>query len=87
MLEDDAGLSLGVSNLFGSAAPAYPIDFHIGFILTSETELHDVYERLVRGGVHITKEPSRGGPNIYFMCSGPDGVTIEIRAPTGEAAA
>jgi hypothetical protein len=35
----------------------------------------------VRAGVKIKTDLSRGGPNIYFMCVGPDDITIEVRAP------
>ena len=81
IMEDDNGLVFGVSNLFKSAPPIYPPDFHIGFILTSESEVRAVHERLVKAGVVTKTDPVRGGPNIYFMCVGPDGITIEVRAP------
>lgn len=81
ILEDDDGLVLGVSNLFGSAPPVYPPDFHIGFILKSESEVREVYARLQNAGVELKTELSIGGPNIYFMCVGPDRVMIEVRAP------
>lgn len=81
ILEDDDGLAFGVSNLFASPPPVYPRDFHIGFILASEAEVRAVQERLVRAGVLMKTELSRGGPNIYFMCAGPDDITIEVRAP------
>jgi catechol 2,3-dioxygenase-like lactoylglutathione lyase family enzyme len=81
ILEDDAGLAFGVSNLFDSLPPVYPPDFHIGFILGSESEVRTVRERLVAAGVKLKTDLSRGGPNIYFMCVGPDDITIEVRAP------
>jgi lactoylglutathione lyase len=81
ILEDDNGLVVGVSNLFNSGPPVYPPDFHIGFILANESEVRAVQERLVRAGVKIKTDLSRGGPNIYFMCVGPDDITIEVRAP------
>jgi catechol 2,3-dioxygenase-like lactoylglutathione lyase family enzyme len=81
ILEDDAGLVLGVSNLFSSAPPAYPPDFHIGFILDTEAEVQAVYARLKSEGVEIKTELTRGGPNVYFMCVGPDRIMIEVRAP------
>ena len=81
IMEDDDGFSFGVSNLFHSVPPVYPRDFHIGFILASEADVRAVHERLVTAGVEIKTELSRGGPNIYFMCVGPDGIGIEVRAP------
>jgi catechol 2,3-dioxygenase-like lactoylglutathione lyase family enzyme len=84
MLEDDAGLSLGVSNLFNSPAPVYPPDFHIGFILETEAEVRSQFQRLVDAGVPMKSELSFGGPNIYFMCVGPDSILVEVRAPRSE---
>ena len=84
MLEDDAGFSFGVSNLFGSPPPIYPNDFHVGFILDSETALRETYDRLRAAGVIFKTEISQGGPNLYFMCEGPDSITIEVRAPKDE---
>jgi catechol 2,3-dioxygenase-like lactoylglutathione lyase family enzyme len=82
ILADDAGLAVGLSNLFGSAPPVYPPDFHIGFILTSESEVRAAHTRLRAAGVPMKTELSRGGPNLYFMCVGPDGIAIEVRAPS-----
>jgi len=84
MLTDDAGLEFGVSNLFGSAAPIYPPDFHIGFVVENETKVHAAYNRLTKAGVTVKTDISRGGPNVYFMCVGPDGIGIEVRAPADE---
>jgi len=80
MLTDDAGLEFGVSNLFGFP-PLYPPDFHIGFVVESETKVRAAHDRLTKAGVTIKTDVSRGGPNVYFMCVGPDGIGIEVRAP------
>jgi hypothetical protein len=81
ILEDEAGFSLGVSNLFDSPAPVYPPDFHIGFVLETEAQVRAQYERLTRAGVAMKAELAIGGPNIYFMCVGPDSIPVEVRAP------
>jgi catechol 2,3-dioxygenase-like lactoylglutathione lyase family enzyme len=86
MLEDDAGLSLGVSNLFDSPPPAYPPDFHIGFILSRESEVRAIHDRLMAANVEIRTSLSRGGPNLYFICVGPDRLVIEVRAPLDDSA-
>jgi catechol 2,3-dioxygenase-like lactoylglutathione lyase family enzyme len=83
ILDDGAGMAFGVSNLFDSPAPVYPPDFHIGFILDTESEVRDTYDRLEAAGVELKTDVTRGGPNVYFMCVGPDGITIEVRAPAG----
>ena len=81
MLEDDGGLELGVSNLRGSPPPHYPPDFHVGFVLERAGDVRDVYERLREGGVRIKTELREGGPNLFFMCEGPDAIPVEVRAP------
>ncbi len=87
MLDDDNGMVLGVSNLFSSEAPAYPPDFHVGFIVTTASEIRAIHERIVGAGVPIKTDLTRGGPNIYFMCVGPDGIVIEVRAPVEDTRA
>lgn len=81
ILEDDGGLELGVSNLRGSPPPAYPPDFHVGFVLASAGEVRGTYERLKTAGVRIKIDLREGGPNLFFVCEGPDAIPIEIRAP------
>jgi lactoylglutathione lyase len=81
ILEDEAGFSLGVSNLFHSPAPTYPPDFHIGFVLQKESDVRAQFERMKAAEVPMKTELSRGGPNLYFMCVGPDGIQVEVRAP------
>lgn len=81
LLRDDAGLELGVSNLRGSAAPAYPQDFHVGFVLERARDVRGAYDRLKAAGVPIKMEPREGGPNLFFVCEGPDRIPIEVRAP------
>jgi hypothetical protein len=35
----------------------------------------------VRAGVEMKAELAIGGPNLYFMCVGPDSILVEVRAP------
>ena len=81
LLEDETGFSLGVSNLFGNAAPVYPPDFHVGFVLEDASEVEAIYERLKSAGVAMKHNLAQGGPNLFFMCVGPDGIPVEVRAP------
>ncbi|HET9986100.1 MAG TPA: VOC family protein [Longimicrobiales bacterium] len=85
LLEDETGFSLAVSNLFGSPAPAYPADFHVGFVLERESDVRAHYERLQEAGVPMKRELGRGGPNVYFTCLGPDSIPVEVSAPRDEA--
>jgi catechol 2,3-dioxygenase-like lactoylglutathione lyase family enzyme len=81
LLEDDAGFSLAVSNLFKNAAPVYPPDFHVGFVLEDAAQVEAIYEQLKSAGVSIKHDLAKGGPNLFFMCVGPDGIPVEVRAP------
>lgn len=85
ILEDDGGFSLAVSNLFDSPPSAYPADFHVGFVLESEADLRSYYERLQARDVPMKVELSRGGPNLYFVCLGPDSIPVEVSAPRDNA--
>jgi catechol 2,3-dioxygenase-like lactoylglutathione lyase family enzyme len=81
ILKDEAGFSLGVSNLFNSPPPNYPPDFHIGFILEREDDIRPMYERFKAAGVSMKAEFSRRGPNVYFVCLAPDSIAVEVSAP------
>jgi catechol 2,3-dioxygenase-like lactoylglutathione lyase family enzyme len=85
ILEDEAGFSFGVSNLFGSPAPIYPPDFHIGFVLETEAHVRRMYDRVKAAGVPLKTDLAYGGPSLYFMCLGPDSLAIEVRAPRDPA--
>lgn len=85
ILDDGAGMEFSVSNLFHSPPSPYPSDFHIGFILDGELEVRSAYARLVSAGVEMKTDVSRGGPNVYFMCFGPERIMIEVRGPAAEA--
>lgn len=81
LLEDDAGFSLAVSNLGKPAAPSYPPDVHIGVVLVDATQVEARYEHVQSASVAIHHALANGGPNLFFMCVGPDGIPVDVRAP------
>jgi len=83
LLEDDAGFSLGVSNLRGSPPPLYPPDFHVGFMLKHSTDVRTLYEAVKAGGVPMKFDLAEAGPVLVFQCVGPDGIPVEVQAPLG----
>jgi catechol 2,3-dioxygenase-like lactoylglutathione lyase family enzyme len=85
LLEDEAGFSLGVSNLRGSPPPAYPPDFHVGFVLERTSDVRDVYARLRAAGVAMKFDLQEAGPNLAFQCVGPDSIPVEVRSPLDRA--
>jgi catechol-2,3-dioxygenase len=81
-LEDETGFSFGLSNLQGETQPpVYPPDFHFGFVLEDTARVEAIYEHMQRTGVLMKAELQEGGPNMYFICSGPDNIPVEVRAP------
>jgi catechol 2,3-dioxygenase-like lactoylglutathione lyase family enzyme len=80
-LKDETGFEFAVSRLFNSPPPAYPPDFHLGFILEHATEVRVVYDRLKNAGVAIKLDLGIHGPNLVFQCVGPDSIPVEVRAP------
>ncbi|HKV44456.1 MAG TPA: VOC family protein [bacterium] len=81
LLEDDAGFSLGVSNLRGAPPAAYPPDFHVGFVLERASDVRDLYDLVKAAGVAIKFDLAEAGPNLAFQCIGPDGIPVEVRSP------
>lgn len=81
MREDEAGFLLGVSNLRNSPPPAYPSDFHIGFVLERTSDVREVYERVKAVGVAMKFDLQVAGPNLVFQCVGPDSIPVEVRSP------
>ena len=81
LLEDEAGLCFGLSNLHNSRAPVYPPDFHVGFILEKPDQVRSIYERVRAAGVAIKFDLQEAGPNFVFQCVGPDNIPVEVRAP------
>jgi catechol 2,3-dioxygenase-like lactoylglutathione lyase family enzyme len=81
IFKDETGFEFAVSNLFNSPPPAYPTDFHIGFVLERTSDVRDVYERLKNAGVPMKLELGVHGPALAFQCLGPDLIPVEVRAP------
>ena len=81
ILEDEAGFQLGVSNLRGLPPPAYPPDFHVGFVLDRAGEVREIHDRLIAARIGMKFELQEAGPALAFQCVGPDAIPVEVRAP------
>lgn len=81
IFKDETGFEFAVSNLFDSPPPAYPLDFHIGFVLERTGEVHETYDRLKKAGVPMKLDLGIHGPALAFQCLGPDSIPVEVRAP------
>jgi catechol 2,3-dioxygenase-like lactoylglutathione lyase family enzyme len=81
IFESDTGFEFAVSNLFNSPPPAYPPDFHLGFVLERSSQVREIYERVRAAGVGMKVELGVQGPALVFQCLGPDNIPVEVRAP------
>jgi catechol 2,3-dioxygenase-like lactoylglutathione lyase family enzyme len=78
IMQDEGGFCFGLSNLFASPPPTYPPDFHIGFVLRSEDQVREIYERLKTAGIVMKVELAELGPSLAFQCLAPDSVPVEV---------
>jgi catechol 2,3-dioxygenase-like lactoylglutathione lyase family enzyme len=81
IFEGDSGFEFAISNLFDSPPPAYPPDFHLGFVLERASDVRDAYDRLKAAGVAMKLDLGVQGPALVFQCLGPDNIPVEVRAP------
>ena len=81
IFESESGFEFAVSNLFNSPPPAYPPDFHLGFVLEHSSDVREVYDRLKSAGVAMRLDLGVQGPALVFQCLGPDNIPVEVRAP------
>jgi len=81
LMDDEIGFSLALSNLGQNAAPTYPPDFHIGFVFDEASQVEELYDRFKSEGIAMKMGIQQGGPNLYFVCLGPDSIPVEVRAP------
>jgi len=80
-LTDDGGFEFSLSNFRNSPSPAYPPDFHIGFVQENVQKVREIYERVKSAGVAIKFDLQEAGPNLVFQCIAPDSIPVEVRAP------
>lgn len=58
--------------------PAYPADFHFGFMFDRQEAVTSLYENLVAGGYHIPRPPARIRNSFAFYFPIPGGIMAEI---------
>src|SRR5262245_25117093 len=80
IFEKGQGFEFAVSNLCNSPPPAYPPDFHLGFVLEHTSDVRETYDRLKAAGVARKLELGVQGPALVFQCLGPDNIPVEVRA-------
>lgn len=78
VLQDEAGFTLVISRLGADDPPAYPAQFHVGFLLDSEEAVHEAHARMKEACAESVSplQESRGG--LVFYTRAPGGVLVEI---------
>ena len=77
VLVDDSGFILIFSNFQKDVSPAYPRDFHIGFLLDRVEVVNELYETMTRAGVEI-RPPKTAHGSWGFYVTAPGGITVEV---------
>jgi catechol 2,3-dioxygenase-like lactoylglutathione lyase family enzyme len=79
VLRDEAGFVLILSNFDKKITPAYPRDFHLGFIYNKVEEVNELYERMKVAGIGL-RAPKTAHGSWGFYVDAPGGITIEVSA-------
>lgn len=81
VLEGQGGFTLVLSNLDQSAAPTYPRDFHIGFILESRDAVQKTFDQLQSKGIDMPHQPRAMRGSFIFYCHAPGSILLEVSCP------
>ena len=77
---DDSGISRIVSNFDRKTTPAYPKDFHLGFIQNDQAQVMKIHRRLEAAGIELNSPRSMHGSwGFYFTA--PGGIPVEVSCP------
>jgi lactoylglutathione lyase len=77
VLRDDAGFILILSNFQKDVTPAYPRDFHVGFIQETDAQVTAIYDRMKSAGIDVAP-PKHAHGSWGFYVTAPGGVTVEV---------
>jgi len=79
VLTDEAGLALTLSNFDAKTVPAYPRDFHLGFIRETREQVTEVFEQMKAESLDVKPPRSvHGGWGFYVHA--PGGILVEVTA-------
>lgn len=68
VLSDQAGLTLVLSRSKAGHDPAYPGQFHIGFLVEDESQVEAQYARVQAAGAEIIHPLHRNPRGLTFFC-------------------
>ena len=78
VLQGEGDFILVLSNLRKDVKPAYPADFHIGFILESVDQVQAIYQRLQEAGIEIPQGIREMRGSLIFYCIAPGPILLEV---------
>jgi catechol 2,3-dioxygenase-like lactoylglutathione lyase family enzyme len=77
VLRDESGFILILSNFQKDVTPAYPRDFHIGFIQETNAQVTAIHERMKSAGVEAPA-PKHAHGSWGFYVTAPAGISVEV---------
>ncbi len=80
ILVDSGGFRLALSALPPGEHVRWPTGFYIGYVLDSETRVHDLHRAALEDGHAVTLPLAPLAGALTFHLAGPGGVTVEISA-------
>jgi catechol 2,3-dioxygenase-like lactoylglutathione lyase family enzyme len=78
ILEGAGGFVLVLTRARPTDRPLYPRTFHIGFLVSSEQDVKDAFQRLTAAGIDLTHPPGTVRGSLMFYCRAPGGILIEV---------
>jgi catechol-2,3-dioxygenase len=78
ILEDGRGFVLVLTRAQKSEQSTYQRTFHIGFLLESEQNVTDAYQRVISVGTDPVNPPREVRGALMFYCYAPGGILIEV---------
>ena len=81
VLKGKDDFTLVLSNLDKSATPVYPKDFHIGFILDTPEQVHEVFHKLQSAGIQLPHPPREMRSGFTFYCYALGSILLEVSCP------
>jgi lactoylglutathione lyase len=78
VLLDPSDFALTLSPCEQGDRPSYPTGFHVGFNLSTKSDLMNAYQRLSSGGVEIVRPLGDLGGALTFHCNAPGLICVEV---------
>lgn len=78
ILREEGGFELILTRIRETNLSLYPTTFHIGFLVSSEQEVHDAYSRATATGIERLQPPRVVRGHLMFYCHAPGRIPVEV---------